>query len=100
VLLELAEAVGLNMAQFTQAFDNGAARAAVLEECRLGREQYKVRGTPTLMLADGSKLRSPIAYPVMQEHRIVRVQKLPCCGEGCLTATRELFERALRQPQA
>src|SRR5205085_1416049 len=30
--------------------------AAVLEECRMGQERYRVRGTPTLMLADGTHL--------------------------------------------
>ncbi|HEX6122291.1 MAG TPA: DsbA family protein [Ktedonobacterales bacterium] len=100
VLLELAqelagEVAGLDLARFTRDFDGGAAREAVLEECRIGQEQYRVRGTPTLMLADGTKLRSPIAFPVMREHRVVAVGKLPCCGDGCLDATRALFERAL-----
>src|SRR2546423_9928048 len=53
------------------------------------------RGTPTLMLADGSKLRSPIAFPQMREHRISGVVPLPCHADECLQATRELFERAL-----
>jgi predicted DsbA family dithiol-disulfide isomerase len=100
VLLALAqelagEVASLDLARFTRDFSDGAARAAVLEECREGQEQYRVRGTPTLMLADGTKLRSPIAFPVMREHRVVAVGKLPCCGEGCLEATRALFERAL-----
>jgi hypothetical protein len=47
-----------------------------------------VRNTPTLILEDGSKLRSPIAFPLTQAHRIARVKKLPCCGEGCIAATR------------
>jgi hypothetical protein len=98
-LLAIAREAGLDMAAFIQAFDSGVARAAVLEECRVGREQFGVRDTPTLMLEDGSILRSPIAFPVMHAHRIVRVQKLPCCGEGCIAATRELFERALHQKQ-
>jgi hypothetical protein len=58
-----------------------------------------VRNTPTLILEDCSKLRSPIAFPLTQAHRIARVKKLPCCGEGCIAATRELFERALHQTQ-
>jgi predicted DsbA family dithiol-disulfide isomerase len=98
VLLAVAAEAGQEMTGFTQMFDSGVARAAVLEECRLGREQYGVRGTPTLMLENGSKLRSPIAFPVMQQRRIMRVQKLPCCGESCIAATRELFEQALHQP--
>lgn len=95
VLLALAEEVGLDMTAFTRAFESGAPRAAVLEERRVGQEQYRVRGTPTLMLADGSKLRSPIAFPVMRERRVVAVGRLPCCGEGCLDATRALIEQAL-----
>jgi len=96
VLLELAEEVGLDMVAFTRAFASGAARMAVLEERRVGQEQYRVRGTPTLMLADGTKLRSPIAFPVMRERHVIAVGHLPCCGESCLDATRALIERALQ----
>ena len=60
------------------------------------RERYRVRGTPTLMLADGTKLRHPIAYPRMEERQVVGVEALPCCGEDCLEATREVIEQALR----
>lgn len=96
VLLTLAEEVGLEMGAFVRDIESGAARAAVLEECRVGREQYRVRGTPTLMLADGTKLRAPIAFPVMRERRVVAVGRLPCCGTGCLDATRALVEQALQ----
>jgi hypothetical protein len=68
---------------------------AVLAEARAGQEHYRVRGTPTLMLADGTKLRAPIAFARMQAEHIVGVMPLPCHGEECLQATRELFERAL-----
>ena len=96
VLLELAEGVGLDRQAFAHAFDSGAARAAVLEERRVGQEQYRVRGTPTLMLADGTRLHPPIAFPVMREREVVAVGKLPCCGEDCLDATRALVEQALQ----
>lgn len=96
VLLELAEEVGLDRQAFARAFDSGVARAAVLEERRVGQEQYRVRGTPTLMLADGTRLRPPIAFPVMRERKVVAVGKLPCCGEDCLDATRALIEQALQ----
>jgi predicted DsbA family dithiol-disulfide isomerase len=96
VLLALAEKVGLAMPAFAHVFDSGVARAAVLEERRVGQEQYRVRGTPTLMLADGARLRPPIAFPVMRERKVVAVGKLPCCGEGCLDATRVLLEQALQ----
>jgi predicted DsbA family dithiol-disulfide isomerase len=98
VLLALAQESGLDMPRFIRAFDSGEARAAVLEERRIGKEQYRVRGTPTLMLADGTRLRPPIAYPVMRERRIVAVGKLSCCGDGCLDATRALVEQALHSP--
>ncbi|MGH2345454.1 MAG: DsbA family oxidoreductase, partial [Chloroflexota bacterium] len=56
VLLEIAGEAGLDLPSFTRAFDSGAAREPVLAEGRLGRERYTVRGTPTLMLPDGTKL--------------------------------------------
>lgn len=96
VLLALAEEVGLDMPAFMRDFDSGQAHTAVLEELRIGREQYRVRGTPTLMLADGTKLRPPLAFPVMRERKIVAVGALPCCGDSCLEATRALVERALQ----
>lgn len=95
VLLEIAEEAGLDVPDFTRGLDSEATRTAVLDERKLGRERYKVRGTPTLMLSDGTRLRSPIAFPSMRNRRIVGVSPLPCCGAGCLDATRELFERAL-----
>ncbi len=75
---------------------NGKARAAVLEEGRIGKEVYKVRGTPTLMLSDGKKLRHPMAYPNIENGKIISVGKLPCCGEGCYEAPRALFEQVLK----
>jgi predicted DsbA family dithiol-disulfide isomerase len=95
VLLDIAREAGLDVPLFTRTFDSGAARAAVLEESRLGRERYGVRGTPTLMLGDGTRLRAPIAFARMRERKVVGVQALPCCGEACLEATRALFEQAL-----
>jgi len=99
VLLEIAREAGADLPLFTRALDSGAARAAVLEESRLGRERYGVRGTPTLMVADGTRLRPPIAFPRMHGRIIVGVHALPCCEEGCLAATRALFEQALQPPQ-
>jgi hypothetical protein len=75
-------------------------RAAVLEELRIGQEQYRVRGTPTLMLADGTRLRPPIAFPLTRERKVVAVYELPCCGASCLEATRALVERALHAGSA
>ena len=95
VLLELAREIGLDLASIRRELDSGGPREAVLAEARAGQERYRVRGTPTLMLADGTKLRSPIAFPQMREHRITGVMPLPCHADECLQATRELFERAL-----
>ena len=95
VLLELAREVGLDLASLTRELDSGRPRQAVLAEAQAGQEQYRVRGTPTLMLADGTKLRSPIAFPQMREHRITGVMPLPCHADECLQATRDVFERAL-----
>ncbi len=99
VLLEIAEEAGLDLRRLERAFQSGEAREAVLEECRLGMESYHVRGTPTLMLSDGTRLHVPIAFPTMKERRVVAIKDLPCCGEGCLDATRNLFERALQHRQ-
>jgi hypothetical protein len=89
VLLEIAEEAGLDMRRFERDFCGEEARRAVLEECRIGRERYRVRGTPTVMLPDGRKLRHPIAFPQMKGHKVVGVLPLPCCGEWCLEETRE-----------
>jgi predicted DsbA family dithiol-disulfide isomerase len=100
VILELAHEAGLDMDYFTRLFNSGEAHTAVVEEGRLGKEVYNVRGTPTIMLADGKKLRHPIAYANIQNGRILSVGKPPCCGEGCYEATRALFEQALkREPE-
>jgi predicted DsbA family dithiol-disulfide isomerase len=96
VLREIAEEVGLDRQRFDQDAASGEARSAVVEEARLGRERYRVRGTPTLMLADGTKLRHPIAYPQMEDRKVVGVASLPCCGDGCLEATRAMIEQAVQ----
>lgn len=96
VLLAIAGEAGLDLPLFTRTLDSGAAREAVLAEARLGRERYAVRGTPTVMLEDATKLRHPIAFPRMRQRQVVGVAPLPCHGVGCLDATRDLFEQALR----
>jgi predicted DsbA family dithiol-disulfide isomerase len=95
VLLELAEAAGCDVDRVTGELVSGRSRQAVLDEARLGQERYRVRGTPTLMLANGTKLRHPIAFARMREERVVGVMPLPCHGEECVQATRDLFEQAL-----
>lgn len=96
VMLDIAREASLDMDDFTRNFNGGEARAAILEEGRLGKELYGVRGTPTIMLNDGTKLRHPMAYAKIRDGKILSVGKLPCCGEECYQATRELFEKALK----
>lgn len=100
VLVELAEEAGLDVRRFERDLSGEEPRRAVLEELREGREVYRVRGTPTLMLPNGNKLRPPIAYPRLKDRRVVGVGRLPCCGEECLEQTRRLLEEALRQGAA
>lgn len=95
VITELAAEVGLDMLSFTRRFESGEAREAVLEEGRIGKEQFHVRSTPTVMLADGTRLDLPIAPLEMRNRKIVSVGPLPCYGESCRAATRDLFEQAL-----
>ena len=99
MILEIAQEAALDMDHFTRLFNSGEARTAVIEEGRLGKEVYNVRGTPTVMLADGKKLRHAIAYPRIQNGKILSVGKLSCCGEDCYESTRGLFEQVLMQHQ-
>jgi predicted DsbA family dithiol-disulfide isomerase len=100
VMLELAHEAGLDLSHFRNLFHSGVAHQAVLEEGRVGKEIYKVRSTPTIMLSNGRKLRHPVAYPNIQNDKILSIGKLPCCGEGCYEETRALFEQALKHEQA
>ncbi|MBK5189100.1 MAG: DsbA family protein [Gemmatimonadaceae bacterium] len=95
VLLDIAREAALDMPRFERDVASPEARAAVLEESRIGREQFHVRGTPTLTLADGTHLHLPIAFPRIQAHRIVGMAPPECVGEACSDAVRALFERAL-----
>jgi predicted DsbA family dithiol-disulfide isomerase len=95
VLLDIAREASIDVASFERDFESPEARAAVTEESRIGREQFRVRGTPTLTLADGTHLHLPIAYPRVREGRVVGVAPLQCVGEGCSEAMRALFDRAL-----
>lgn len=96
VMRELAREAGLDMDHFMHLFDSGKGRVAVLAEGRLGKKGYNVHGTPTIMLADSTKLRHPIAYAQIKDEKIQAVGKLPCCGDDCYEATRSLFEQALK----
>ncbi len=95
VMIDLAHEAGLDMDHFKHQFNNGQALAAVLEEGMLGKEHFGVRGTPTLMLSDGTRLRHPMAYPRIQNGKILSVGRMPCYGESCYETTRQFFVRAL-----
>jgi protein-disulfide isomerase-like protein with CxxC motif len=95
VLREIAAEAGLDLARFERDFAGAEAPEAVIAEARLGREQYRVRGTPTLMLQSGKKLRHLFAYPAMEGSMVTAVAPLPCCGDGCLEATRAMIAQAL-----
>jgi predicted DsbA family dithiol-disulfide isomerase len=95
VLLEIAREAALDMRRFERDVASPAARSAVMEESRIGREQFRVRGTPTLTLADGTHLHLPIAFPRIRADRILGIAPLECVGEGCSGAVRALFDRAL-----
>jgi predicted DsbA family dithiol-disulfide isomerase len=95
VLMDLAREASMDIARFERDFESADARAAVTKESRIGREQFRVRGTPTLTLADGTHLHLPIAYPRVRDGRVVGIAPLQCVGEGCSDAMRALFERAL-----
>ncbi len=95
ILLDLASEAKLDITAFIRLFDSEESRASVLEEGKLGTEHFGVRGTPTVMLGDGTRLRHPIAFPHLRGRKIVSVDRLPCHSEGCLDAIRALFERAI-----
>jgi predicted DsbA family dithiol-disulfide isomerase len=95
VLFDLAREAGLDFTRFRVQWESGAAQAVVRTEAALGRERYGVRGTPTLTLADGTHLKLPIAFPRLENRRVVGISKLPCVGAGCDGAIRAFFERAL-----
>lgn len=94
VLLELVRELGGDAAHVTRAFADDAVRAAVEQEFALGRTRYGVRGTPTLMLDDGTRVELPIAFPRIARGRITGVRPQTCLGDDCRAATRALFERA------
>ena len=94
ILREIAEEANLDIPRFERDVADPETRAAVLAEANLGHESFKVRGTPTLMLADGTRLRHPMAFPRFEDDQVVSVKPLPCHGDGCLDATRALVEKA------
>jgi hypothetical protein len=50
-----------------------------------------------MMLPDGERLRPPLAFPKLEDRKIVSIKPLPCFGDGCTDAIRDLFETALQR---
>lgn len=96
LMLDLAREAGLDIPAFERDFADLAIRAAVLEEARLGRDRYGVRGTPTVMLADGASIDMPFAEPHFEHGRVAAVKPLPCRGQECLDITRQMIDQASR----
>ncbi len=94
-MLDLAKEASLDMKAFTRLFESGEGRNSVLEEARIGKERFQVRGTPTIMLGDGTRLRHAIAFSHLRGRKIYAVDRLPCYSGECLDATRSLFEQAM-----
>ena len=95
VIREIAGEADLDIPRFERDIADPQTRAAVLAEANLGRDQFRVRGTPTLTLEDGTRLRHPMAFPKFEHDLVVAVNPLSCHGDGCLELTRAQIERAL-----
>jgi hypothetical protein len=101
VLFDLAEEVGLNMAHFAEAFDNGITKRQVLQDAQMGWETLKVEGSPTFVLPSGEQL-SYFALPKVKmdprrNYRATTVIPAPCSGQDCLDLYRQLFDRVINQ---
>lgn len=99
VLLELAEAVGLDMARFTDDFDRGVVKGLVIEEARDGWERTRVPGSPTLVLPSGEQFAG-VGLPEVEldadrHHRVTGMTPIPCQGDACLDLYRRIFDQAL-----
>lgn len=95
VLLDIVRDMGGDVAYVERALTGDAVREKVKQEFELARSRYGVRGTPTLMLPDGTRLEMPMATPRIAGGRIIGVRRQTCLGDGCRDATRALFEQAL-----
>ncbi|MDX1521395.1 MAG: DsbA family protein [Anaerolineae bacterium] len=99
VLFELAEAAGLDMVRFADAFDSGVYKRRALEEAQMGWETLKVEGSPTFVLPSGERI-SYLALPKVKmdpqrNYRASAVEPAPCVGRSCLDEYRRLFDKVL-----
>lgn len=97
VILDLAKRANLDLDKFKTVIDSGEARKAVLEEGRLGKESFEVRGTPSIITSKGKRFRHPLAYPNIKDGKILSVGRMPCFGEGCDDLIRTMFEETLKE---
>jgi predicted DsbA family dithiol-disulfide isomerase len=95
-MLDLAQEASLDLSAFTRLLDSEASLEEVAKEGKIGKEQFHVRGTPTLMISNGKRLRHPIAYPRFKDRKIISVDRLTCIAEGCMDITRGFFEQAIK----
>ena len=100
VILAIARDSDLDFPRFERDFGDASLREEVLAEGRAGYDQFGVRGTPTLMLEDGTLLEIPMAEPHFEDGKVAAVKTPPCIGQGCNDAVRAIFERAARQSRA
>lgn len=56
VLLDLAQNIGLDLARFTEDFDQGVTKYQVLQEAQEGWERLHVAGSPTFVLPSGKQI--------------------------------------------
>jgi len=99
VVLELAEAAGVDMRQFIADFDGGVTRRDVVDDARRGWHELKVEGSPTFVLPSGEQY-SYYALPKAKldpkrNYRLTRVEPAPCAGDDCTALYLKLFDAAL-----
>lgn len=96
VLVELAEECGLDVPRFEDDIDAGREHAAVVAETVEGWRTLAVRGSPTLVLPDGTQHFAP-AMPHLvwaRGHRIRDVQPADCPTGDCLDVLRGILDSA------
>lgn len=91
VLLDLAEEVGLDI---SQDFDSGRLRQKVMVEGQEGWHELKVRGSPTLVLPDGSISAYPGLPEVTWSADHARIEHVEPPERDPVDVLRGLLERA------
>lgn len=96
VLLQLAQEAGLDIRQFQQDLDGGAAVDMVRADYEEGSQFLDPRGSPSFVLPDNSQEYNPaVATLKFEGGRIVSVTPIPCLGSGCAGEYRYIFDRAM-----